>query len=127
MNIPSPTKNISPKSAPLATTGKQSSSNQPATTLGANGSPDKSSECKGLSWGQVKSKSVTSNYAGDPSNQLCYVSEADGKITSFGEGNPGNEVAPGWVAPASTPSTSTYARGLNRKGKNLTGNTSKGT
>ena len=92
MNIPSPTKNISIKAAPLATTGKQSSSNQPATTLGANGSPDKSSECKGLSWGQVKSKSVTSNYAGDPSDQLNYASEADGKITSFGKGNSGNEV-----------------------------------
>ena len=73
MNIPSPTKIMSTKSAPLATTWKQSSSNQPTTTLGANGSPDKSSESKSLSWGQVKSKPVTSNYAGDPSNQLSYV------------------------------------------------------
>ena len=68
MSIPNPTKNISTKSALLATTGKQSSSNQPATRLGANGSPDKSSERNGLSWGQIKSKSVTSNYAGYPSN-----------------------------------------------------------
>ena len=133
MNIPSPTKVISTKSAPLATTGK-ASSNQPAASICAHGSPDKASENKGLTWGQVKSKSVTSNYVGEASH-LNYNSdmqrlEAESRMVSVGDANSssntsGNE-APGNVAVSSTYSASTCARGLNRKSKNSTGNVNKG-